>query len=118
MPRNRLDKDTAKVLEMQKLSHDWVNSDGYKEFKKRLMTKVVEATSLLRLTALPGYSNEQILSDYGARKMLGQLLVQTLQEIEADANSYQSNWELLNKTEEDSMMIFFPEERSETKNSA
>ena len=109
----KLDRDTEKIMRETKISHDWVATEGYKRFKKILMTKVVESTSLLRLQALPGFTADQLLSDYGARKMLGTLLIQALTEIEGEAGSYQGNWDMLNRTEEDSLYTFLPEKVEE-----
>jgi len=105
----RLDRDTARVLEKQRKNKEWVESEGYRDFKKAVMGKVVEMTSLIRLQSLPGYTADQILSDYGARKMLGSILLQTLSDIEGDANSYESNLKALTGAEEESLYKFLPQ---------
>jgi hypothetical protein len=110
----KLDKDTIKVLEKQKKRKDWVASEGYADFKKTLMMKVVEMTSLLRLQALPTANPMQLASDYEARRLVGGLIIQTLNDIEGDANSYDSNWKMLNDSESEQMMTYFPQVDKET----
>ena len=104
----KLEKDTIKVLEKQKKRKDWVASEGYADFKKTLMEKVVVQTSLLRLQSLPNVSSEALARDYAARQMLGSLIVQTLVDIEGDANNYDANWKALNESEGEQLMAFFP----------
>ncbi|MDE2098556.1 MAG: hypothetical protein KGL39_14980 [Patescibacteria group bacterium] len=110
----KLDKDTVKVLEKQKKRKEWVDSEGYADFKKILMMKVIESTSLLRLTNLPGFTNEQLISEYGARKLLGQMLIQTLQEIEGDSENYNQNLKMMNETEEEALYAVFPQRSQES----
>lgn len=109
----KLDKDTNRVLEKQKKRKDWIESEGYEDFKKTVMMKVVEMTSLLRIQAIPGYTQDQLLSEYGALRRVGGILVQVLGEIEGDANAYTSNWKMLNEQEVDSMQIYFPQKAEE-----
>ncbi len=105
----KLEKDTKKVLDTQKISNDWVKSEGYQRFKKIIMEKIVVQTSLLRLNVLPNVTTEALVRDYGARQMLGTLLISTLQELEGEADSYESNTKLLNEVEQESLYQFFPD---------
>lgn len=113
MGKPKLDKDTQRVMEQTKISHDWVASEGYKRFKKIVMEKIVQQTSLLRLSPTPNATNDSLVRDYTARQLLGGLLVQTLQEIEGEAGSYESNMKLLNNEEENSLYAFLPEKVEE-----
>ena len=109
------DKETIKVQEKIKPSFDWVASEGYRRFKKLLMMKLVEQTSLLHLKALPNVSPSALAADYGARQLLGEMLLDTLRELEGEAYQYKANRDALVESEEDSMMLHLPE-RSEEAN--
>lgn len=109
----KLDKDTIKVLEQQKKRKEWVDSEGYQDFKAIVMRKLVETTSLLRLQALPNANPQQLAADYEARRLLGGLLIQTLTDIEGDASSYDANWKMLNEAEGEQLMAFFPQRSEE-----
>ena len=109
----KADKETAKIQEQLKPVADWVNSEGYKRFKKKLMMKLVEQTSLLHLKVLPNADPRAVAADYGARQLLGHMLIETLQELEGDAAQYKANEEMLTESEVEEMFARLPDERSE-----
>ncbi len=107
--RPKLEKDTAKVLESQKMWKEFVVSGGWVEAKKRFMDKIAQHASLLRVTFPPNTSNEAMAREYTARSLIGTLAVQLINDIEGDAAQYEYNLSLLNKSEENEIYKFFPE---------
>lgn len=109
MGKLRLDKETAKVLETQRVKKEFVESDAWKEVKKKLMQKVVENSSLNRIQFTPGATNEAIARELTARGLAATYVLQWLTEIEGDARQYEANLKLLTDTQEEELYKFFPE---------
>lgn len=108
------DRETIKMQEKIKPSHDWVGSEGYARFKKIMMMKIVEQTSLLHLNSQQvGVSPASLAVDYRARELLGSMFLDALRDIEGEAFQYKANQDALVATEEDSMMLRIPERSEE-----
>jgi hypothetical protein len=105
----KIDHETQLVLDLQKLEHDFVNSEAWKVIKQKFIQKIVDNSSLNRMQIAPNTLDMTLLRELTARSLLASIALQWLSEIEGDADSYQSNMDLLTKTETDNILKFFPE---------
>lgn len=104
-----LDTDTQKVLDGQQLDKELVESGLWIRAKKKLMDKIVANSSLMRINIAKNSTNEEVARELTARSLAASYVLQWLTDIEGSATQYQSNLELLSKSEEDELFSYFPQ---------
>lgn len=112
MPKVELEKDTKKVLDDQKILSDGIKTQFWHDVKKKLVKSIVENSSLNRINIQASSSNEAITRELTARALLSNLLLGVLTDVEGQASQYEENVKLLEDTEDEEIMKFFPEKEN------
>ena len=84
---------------------DFVNSDGYKYFKSRVMDIAIEMSDLLNLDTTK-YDDMGLLMEIRVRRVCVGVLMDKLREIEGRASQHQDNKQVLIDTKKTDYITF------------
>lgn len=97
--QERLEKiENDKIIAEGQMLSDFVKSDGYAWFRRRLMDRIVDLSDIM---ALP----DDRLSEVTARKIAVKSLLDTLHELEGTASQYDNNAQLLIEIKKEDYII-------------
>ena len=84
----KLDKDTYNLAQEQKKFKELVDSDGWKEAKATLMSRMADMTSVMNIVDL---DPSKVVVEIGARQLAQSILLEWIADIEGTAEQYKHN---------------------------
>lgn len=97
--QEQLDKiENDKIIAEGQMLSDFVKSDGYTWFRRRLMDRIIHLSDIMALPV-------DRLSEVAARQIAVKSLLETLYELEGRAKQYDNNNELLLEIKKEDYII-------------
>lgn len=103
-----MDKQTTKLLHNGEELKMLVESDGWAIARKKLLDMISEVDSLTNFER-EKKTNEEIVSEMGARQIAVEILMNWLRDIEGSVVQYKTNAEALKENKSESYLAYFPE---------